>query len=55
MVGTCVALPVAMPQLPQLEWNWPLPGSLELGAVLSMLPRSSPCSHRSFPTGAATP
>jgi hypothetical protein len=38
MVAACFALPVAVPQLPQLEWHWPLPGSLGLGALLSMLP-----------------
>ena len=37
MVGVCVA-PVLIPGLPGLEWNWPLPGSLELGAILTVLP-----------------
>jgi hypothetical protein len=38
MVVVCFALPVAVPQLYQFEWHWPLPGSLDLGAILSLLP-----------------
>jgi hypothetical protein len=41
MVGACFALPVAVPQLYLFEWNWSLPGSLELGAILSMLPAAA--------------
>jgi hypothetical protein len=37
MVGACVA-PILIPGLPGLEWNWPLPGSVELGAILTALP-----------------
>ncbi len=38
MVAACFALPFAVPELPQLEWHWSLPGSLDLGEILSMLP-----------------
>lgn len=38
MVSACFMLPVAVPQLSQLEWHWSLPGSLDLGAILSMFP-----------------
>jgi len=37
MAGACVA-PVLIPGLPGLEWNWPLPGSVDLGAILIALP-----------------
>jgi hypothetical protein len=37
MVGSCFAA-VAIPGLPGLEWNWPLPGNVEIGAILTTLP-----------------
>jgi hypothetical protein len=37
MVGVCAA-PMLIPGLPELEWNWPLPGSVEIGAILAVLP-----------------
>jgi hypothetical protein len=37
MVGACLA-PVLVQRLPGLEWNWPLPGSVDLGAILAALP-----------------
>lgn len=37
MVGTCLA-PVLIPGLPGLEWNWPLPGTVQFGAILTALP-----------------
>jgi len=37
MVGACLA-PVLIPGLPELEWNWPLPGTVQLGAILAALP-----------------
>lgn len=38
MVAACFALPFAYPQFTQLEWHWPLPGSVDLGRILTMLP-----------------
>ena len=37
MVGACLA-PILIPGLPGLEWNWPLPGTVGLGAILTVLP-----------------
>jgi len=37
MVGACFA-PILIPGLPELQWNWPLPGTVELGAILIALP-----------------
>ena len=37
MVGACLA-PVLIPGLPGLEWNWPLPGPVQLGVILAALP-----------------
>jgi hypothetical protein len=35
MVGACFALWLAVPPF---EWHWPLPGALDLGAILGLLP-----------------
>lgn len=35
MIGACFALWLAVPPF---EWHWPLPGSLDLGAILGQLP-----------------
>lgn len=37
MVGACLA-PILIPGLPELQWNWPLPGTVQLGAILIALP-----------------
>lgn len=40
MVGACLA-PLLIPGLPGLQWNWPLPGTVELGAILTAVPSAA--------------
>jgi hypothetical protein len=40
MVGVCLA-PILIPGLPELTWNWPLPGTVEVGAILTVLPAAA--------------
>ena len=38
MACASLALPVAAPGLARQEWHWPLPGSVDAGAILCMVP-----------------
>ena len=39
VAGACyVPILILIPGLPELQWNWPLPGSVQLGAILASLP-----------------
>ena len=38
MIAASYGLPAALPQLPQLEWHWWLPGAFRYGEPLSLLP-----------------